>query len=330
MQERFCDLNDDSEQKNYRLSEFEILNESSSSISIKRFTARKRSCRSAGSSVQEQFQTSAPFLATRVLSQIAHDEYHDHPLAATVLDRDFYVDDLASGAATFQEASVLCDDLIHQVKKGGFTLRKWASDDPRLTRDLSEKSETDLMSLNSSDTIKTLVLYWNSGEDKMIYKIAENTDTLKSQITKRAVLAEISRLFDPLRLLGPTIIFAKMIIQAFLKLKLTWDETIPLEAQSVWDEFRYQLSLLNTLKFDRCTVALDTIEIQLHGFADASENGYGACIYLCSTDKYGKYHVALVGTKSRVAPLQTVTLPRLELFAALLLSQLYSAVVQSL
>ncbi|XP_033228945.1 uncharacterized protein LOC117180559 [Belonocnema kinseyi] len=186
------------------------------------------------------------------------------------------------------------------------------------------------MSLDSSDTIKTLGLYWNSGEDKIIYKLAENTEKPKSQITKRTVLAEIARLFDSLGLLGPIIVYAKMMIQTLWKRQLTWDESIPQEAESVWLEFKDQLPLLNTLKFDRCTVAFYLTEIQLHGFADAGEKGYGACIYLRTTDKCGNHHVALVGSKSRVAPVQTVTLPRLELCAALLLSEFYAAVVLSL
>ncbi|XP_033212409.1 uncharacterized protein LOC117170003 [Belonocnema kinseyi] len=186
------------------------------------------------------------------------------------------------------------------------------------------------MSLDFFDTIKTLGLYWNSGEDKIIYKIAENTEKPKSQITKRTLLAEIARLFDPLGLLGAIIVYAKMMIQTLWKLQLTWDESIPQESESVWLKFKGQLHLLNTLKFYRCTVAFDSTEIQLHGFADASEKGYGACIYLRTTDKCGNHHGALVGSKSWVALVQTVTFPRLELCAALLLSEFYAADVQSL
>ncbi|XP_033218402.1 uncharacterized protein LOC117173864 [Belonocnema kinseyi] len=86
---------------------------------------------------------SAPFLVTRVLAQLAHDECHTFPRAAQIPARDFYVDDFASGAATFVEASTLRDELVQLVQKGGFTLRKWASNDPRLTPDLSERSETE-------------------------------------------------------------------------------------------------------------------------------------------------------------------------------------------
>ncbi|XP_033218233.1 uncharacterized protein LOC117173701 [Belonocnema kinseyi] len=80
----------------------------------------------------------------------------------------------------------------------------------------------------------------------------------------------------------------------------------------------------------RCTVVSDSSEIQLHGFRDAREKEYGACIYLHSADKYGHHHSSLVCSKSRVAPIHTVSLPRLELYAVLLLARLYTATSQAL
>ena len=97
------------------------------------------------------------------------------------------------------------------------------------------------MSLDSSDTIKTLGLYWNSFEDRIIYKITKNTENAESSrspLTKRTVLVKIARLFDPLGLLGPTVIYVKTINQTLWKLQLTWDEPIPQEAQSLWLEFK--------------------------------------------------------------------------------------------
>ncbi|XP_033213911.1 uncharacterized protein LOC117170978 [Belonocnema kinseyi] len=139
-------------------------------------------------------------------------------------------------------------------------------------------------------TIKTLGLCWNSREDTILYVVKELDNTDK--VTKRIVLSEIAKIFDPLRLLGPITLYD-------------------------------QLSSLNEIRFNRCVLARDTINVQMHGFCDASEKGYRACIYLRSTDKQGQHHSSLVCSKSRVSPVQTITLPRLELCAALLLSHLY-------
>ena len=66
--------------------------------------------------------------------------------------------------------------------------------------------------------------------------------------------------------------------------------------------------------------------VQLHGFCDASNIGYGTCIYVRSTDKLGNVTVRLLCAKSRVAPLKMITIPRLELCGAVLLAQLYQEI----
>lgn len=65
---------------------------------------------------------------------------------------------------------------------------------------------------------------------------------------------------------------------------------------------------------------------QVHGFADASMNAYGCCIYLRSMDAFGVVKVKLFVAKSRVAPAKKKQLPRLELCAAHLLSNLWTKI----
>ena len=167
---------------------------------------------------------SAPYLSTRVLSQLAKDEGSSYPFAAQVLTREFYVDDLLTGAATFQEALDLRNDLVQLVGKGGLTLRKWASNDPRLTSDINDEFKTELLSLDSSNTIKTLGLCWNSKEDAILYAVKnlQNHDRL----TKRVILSEVAKIFDPLGLLGPITLHRRILIQFLWKLQLTWDELL--------------------------------------------------------------------------------------------------------
>ena len=273
--------------------------------------------------------SSAPFLATRVLKQLALDERDSHPLATQVLSRDFYVDDALTGAANFQDALELRDDLIQITRKAGLTLRKWASNDSRLSRDFSQKAGSDLMSLDIDSTVKTLGLSWNSQDDAIIYTVIKNIDC-RDKITKRTILSEIAKLFDPLGLLGLVIVQAKLVIQLLWKLQLSWEELIPLDIRTSWIDFRDQLPLLNNLRFKRCTVVPNALEMQIHGFCDASEKAYGACIYLRTTDKEGRHYTSLVCSKSRVAPVHPITLPRLELCAALLLARLYVATQRAL
>ncbi|XP_015125115.1 uncharacterized protein LOC107046906 [Diachasma alloeum] len=70
--------------------------------------------------------------------------------------------------------------------------------------------------------------------------------------------------------------------------------------------------------------------VQLHGFCDASERGYGACIYIRSSNAKGDIQTSLLCSRSRVSPLKTITIPRLELCGAYLLAQLYKAIKEAI
>ena len=143
---------------------------------------------------------SAPFLAVRTLHQLAEDEWENYPLAATILKRDFYVDDLLTGSNTFHEALALRDDLIKLLSKGGFQLRKWSSNDPNLISNFQENISDAHMALNPSETVKALGLFWNPKADTV--NLTKSTDRPR----KRSIFCQSAKIFDPLGLLGPVIV----------------------------------------------------------------------------------------------------------------------------
>ena len=107
-------------------------------------------------------------------------------------------------------------------------------------------------------------------------------------------------------------------------------ESVPQFIHTAWIEFVQQWMSLEQISFDRKILIDEHNDIQLHGFCDASINGYGACIYIRSRDIHGKTIVKLLCSKSRVAPLKSVTIPRLELNGAVLLTQLYQKIKDAL
>lgn len=270
----------------------------------------------------------APFLAIRTILQLVEDEGHNFPLAVKPLTNDLYVDDLLSGADTIEETVKLRDQVIQVLSLGGFNLRQCASNDNSVLNGLSNTRINLNLTQQNDHTLKTLGIYWNSIQDSIQYTVQQLPLNLK--VTKRTIASEVAKIFDPLGLVNPSIVQAKLLLQSLWKLQLDWDETLPINLHTQWINFAAQLPLLNDISFHRQPIYKNAKRIEIHGFCDASMIAYGACIYLKSEDDTGNVKVNLYCSKSRLAPLKKPqSIPRYELCAALLLVQLYEMIISS-
>ncbi|XP_076384377.1 uncharacterized protein LOC143262794 [Megalopta genalis] len=225
--------------------------------------------------------------SVRCLQQLAEDEQIRFPNASRTFKEDFYVDDLLTGASTFNEAINLRNELIDLAGNGGFQL-------------------------HLSQTKKTLGVFWNPSSDSVTYAVNSFSET---RLTKRLVLSQIAQLFDPLGLLGPVIIRAKIIMQDIWKSKVTWDQPIPQDIAEVWLETRNELAQLDNFSCPRRVMLETSREIQLHGYCDASERTYGACIYIRTLDHSGRWirtapHLLKTFVANRDSEIQTDSDPR--------------------
>ncbi|XP_011859572.1 PREDICTED: uncharacterized protein LOC105557047, partial [Vollenhovia emeryi] len=153
---------------------------------------------------------------------------------------------------------------------------------------------------------------------------------LSSKVTKRTVLSVIAQIFDPLGLVGPATVKAKLLLQRLWQLNLDWDESLPQDLHHKWIAYVAELGSLNDIVVPRVIICSNPELVELHGFSDASEGAYGACVYLRSINREGVVTIRLICAKSKVAPLKTICIPRLELCGALLLSNLAKSVSQAL
>lgn len=273
--------------------------------------------------------SSAPFLAARVLRQLAMEDGSKYPLAKVALERDFYMDDVLTGAKSKEEAIQLQTQLMDLLKQGGFPLRKWRSNDEEILNhlDVADKAQH-LLKLDKDILVKTLGLLWNAQTDTIEYTIQTKFD---KRTTKRNILSRISTIFDPLGLLGPVIITAKVIMQQLWELHTDWDDQVPQQLHTEWTTYSQSLAILNQLKIQRNINPNNEFEqFDIHGFCDASLKSYGACLYAYYRTNEGNIATHLICAKSRVAPLKTITLPRLELCGALVLARLVHTAKQAL
>jgi hypothetical protein len=265
---------------------------------------------------------SAPYLATRVLQQLSTDEESDFPLAAPVLREDYYMDDVLTGSQTLLEAKELQRQLIEIMGRGGMTLHKWCGNHSELSQ-----NEAGGYSFSDPGETKTLGVLWNPVKDCFSFKVRV---IRQKSYSKRCVLSTIAKIFDPLGLLGPVIAKAKIFLQSLWRLNIDWDEILPPPYEQEWDRFLESFDSVYDFNIERCIILEGATVVEVHGFADASERCYAAVIYCKTTNLRGDVSVRLIASKSRVSPIKSLTIPRLELCAAVLLSQLMKRVLVAL
>ncbi|XP_070515382.1 uncharacterized protein [Cardiocondyla obscurior] len=271
----------------------------------------------------------APYLALRVLRCLCEDEGSRYPLAVPILRDQTYVDDVLFGDHDIAKLKSKRDQLISLLRCGHFTLRKWASNSTRLLDDIDPRDHGLACdkSISGDDAVKVLGIVWNPSSDAFRFHV--NLDDSPPN-SKRAVLSVIARVYDPLGLATPVTISAKILMQALWRLQSGWDAPLPENIFSSWSTLYTQLRCLGDQQIPRWTGASPGCCAELHGFSDASNCAYAASVYLKLIRPDRPATVTLLAGKSRVAPLKTLTIPRLELSAALLLSRLVVFVRETL
>lgn len=272
---------------------------------------------------------SAPYLSVKCLKKLASDNCEKYPLSSKIIHNDFYIDDLITGSNSKDELLKIQKEVSLILNSAGFQLRKWLSNDLNLLQAIDSYKDLDcnVLQVGEDEGNKTLGLLWKPVSDTINYSVSDTLDN--NQTTKRTILSTICQIFDPLGLLGPILIKSKLLIQEMWILNISWDETIPQDLHYKWNQFKKELILIKNIKIPRQSLFSLSIRIEMHGFADSSEFAYGACIYIrCVLSD--RLVSNLLCAKSRVAPVRQISLPRLELCAALLLAQLVRKVNDAL
>ncbi len=142
--------------------------------------------------------------------------------------------------------------------------------------------------------------------------------------TRQAILSVMSWVYDPLGFMAPFILLVNEILQELCRLSIGWDEPIPEEFSKQWEAYLGDLPKLGNLNIKHCFKPPDFGEVvtdELHHFSVTSPHGYGTVSYLCLTNGKDAICCLFVMGKSRLAPLKTITIPRLKLSAAVLVTK---------
>ena len=265
--------------------------------------------------------TSSPGCANYALKRTADDHESEFGSeAAQFVRQDFYVDDGLKSVATADEAVKLIKNVKQMCNSGGFNLHKFVLNNKEVIKSIPEHDRADGvkkldLDLDSLPLERTLGIQWCVESDSFQFHIV-----LKDKpCTRRGILSTISSIFDPLGFVAPLLLQGKSILQELCCLELDWDDPIPEDAKAKWSKWRVELMQLQNISIPRCYKPKEfsrVVNAELHHFSDASVKGYGQCSYLRLEDEDQNIHCGFVMGKSRVAPLKPVTIPRLELTAA--------------
>ena len=269
--------------------------------------------------------SASSFAANMSVKQNAHDFEVEYPQAAQAVKTSFYVDDGLTGADSVSQAIQLQRQLQDLFMKGGFLLRKWNSSNPQVLQHLSPElkdTQPSQMMPSSEQYTKTLGIEWNASKDHFRLTISEPPQL--ESITKRGLVSDVAKTFDVLGWFSPSTIKVKILMQQLWEHKIDWDDPVPSSIRDAWSQWRSELHMLSQKHLPRCYFdkSTDPALIEMHGFSDASEAAYSAVVYLRITDKSGNVQTSLVSSKTKVAPIKRLSIPRLELCGAQLLAQL--------
>jgi hypothetical protein len=271
----------------------------------------------------------SPCCANYCLKRDALDAVDVSDLACQSVLREFYVDDFMRSVNVIPQAVSLALELVKLTATGGFKLTKWASNCQEVLDAVSSHDPTLLgslkLDLEGNFVTRTLGISCNLTDDIFIFEAL----LLEHPLTKRGVLSALSSVYDPLGFISPYILRAKMLLQNLWEMGLDWDELIPNSVRCAWLDWLAELPELVYFSLRRCYWPAEFITsamvYNLHIFCDASEKAFGTVSYLQVISGRGERHSVIIMSKTRVAPVDKhrLTLPRLELQAAVLATRMY-------
>ena len=271
----------------------------------------------------------APAMATIAMRKTASLKESVKPRAAEAIVKNAYVDDICDSVCTVEEARDLTSDISEVLATGGFRIKKWMSNAPINEEEMSNEQ---VLVGSKYDAENVLGTVWTPNDDKLSLKIktecsadvkTNQSPSLSPKLTKRTILSKLASIYDPVGFAAAIVVKLKIALQELWQLGLDWDDKIPPTSKQMWISLLEEVVKLNDVKFDRSLTPAEVVgKPSLVVFCDASRLAFGAVAYVRWKQMDGKFGIRFVAAKSRVPPLKELTIPRLELQAAVIGSRL--------
>ncbi|XP_036340310.1 uncharacterized protein LOC118749613 [Rhagoletis pomonella] len=258
---------------------------------------------------------------------------HD-PRAIKAITEYHYVDDYVDSFNAETQAVQIAQQVRDIHKDAGFNLRKFTSNSTKVAEALGGvKKALPILSKEGAESEKVLGMLWQPPDDNFayrleFYRVDSSVIEGKRIPTKRELLSIVMSIFDPLGFLSHFTISAKLVLRELWKRSIGWDEPVLNEVNAMWSVFRKQLLTVVECRVPRHYFQMGpSRKLQLHVFVDSSENAFSAAAYWRSENMNHIIEVSLVYAKTRSAPIKPLTIPRLELQAAVLGTRMMNTII---
>ena len=237
------------------------------------------------------------------------------PAALNAIKHPFYIDDYIQSLQTISEAKEVISQTKRSLKNGGFRLTKFVSNEPDVLAEISsdKKDET-------KEIISVLGQKWNITTDDFVMFPLQQFSKDATLYTQRKIFSLVSSIFDPFGMLSPLTNRIKMVLQQIWKLGRKWDDLIPQELHNALQKVLNSYFAMPKIRipitdhnFAKATSS------QLHIFVDASMAAMAAVVYLRTIKSQATPpQVCFLMGKCKVAPIKQMSVPKMELEAAVI------------
>ncbi len=278
----------------------------------------------------------SPFLAVFVLREHARKYSERFPQVTETILQSTLIDDVLDSVDTVAEARKALLALKEILGDAGMHLAKAHSNSAQVLQVL-KTTEIAAGVLNVSAVchkepslarLKALGIVYDPVRDT--FKFTLSLESRPRIWTKRWVLKTFPRLYDPLGLVLPFVILARMLFSHIATKDYSWDAPLSGEHQRTWEKWLAQLPTLEHFSVPRCIKIEVPTVVELHIFSDASSTVYAAVAYLKCEYEKTLPSSRLICARAHVVPVGKLSVPRLELLAADLAVQLREQVLRTL
>ena len=278
----------------------------------------------------------SPTCANYALQRTARDNVIQYPEATKAVLENFYMDDYLDSVESPERALKRSKELVLLLHLGGFKLTKFVSNVPNLADRIDgspQSTEPKVIASSKEESSHVLGLKWDHNNDTLVVSRGTSSTVTKS-LTQRLVLSLVSKVFDPIGLVAPFTVGARLLLKDIWRVSgQHWDEELPKDTVERFLEWSVELPKLAEITIPRSYFSGNFKHLELHMFGDSSQEVFSAVAFLraqVNTSSGPKTELAFVLGKARVAPMKVTTIPKLELQAALLAARLKQDICRAL